>query len=255
MIKEYFRPATVSEALALLDRKNINTIPLAGGNGINKWGNDENAVVDIQNLGWNIIKENSTNWEVGATVTLQQIVEFKDFPMDLKEAARREATLNIRNIATIGGTIAKKHNPSSLTLALLAMNSQMIWEPENSPVSLGDWHVLREKDPRRKLIKAILIDKNVKFYFSCIGRSPEDAPLLMIGMAGWPNGRVRAAVGGSHFIPTVVVDGVDGEGIEKAVASFLVGKGNETVTEEYLQSVGETISKRLTDKIMASGKE
>jgi len=255
VIKEYFRPATVSEALAILDRKDLKAVPLAGGNGVEKWGTEDIAVVDIQSLGWNSIKENQDNWEIGATVTLQDLVEYKNFPSDFKEAARRETTLNIRNMATIGGTIAKKHNPSPLTIALMAINVRMIWEPSGESISFGEWQILREKSAGRKLIMNFVMDKGIKFGFSCIGRSPEDTPILMMGLAGLDSRRFRLVVGGSHFETSVIVDGAIDSGVEKAVSSFLADKGDETVTGSFLQSAGETLTKRLIEKIMAEGKE
>jgi CO/xanthine dehydrogenase FAD-binding subunit len=255
VIKEYFRPVNVPEALALLERKDIKAVPLGGGNGLDKWGNEDIAVVDIQNLGWNKIKESETNWEIGAMVTLQDLIEFGKLPSDFNEACRRETTLNIRNMATIGGTIAKKHNPSPLTIALLAMDVRMIWEPGGELISLSDWLILREKNAGRKLIKSIVMNKGIKFGFSCIGRSPQDMPVLMIGLACLDSKRFRLVIGGSHFDTSVVVDGAIDSGVEKAVSTYLADKGDETVSGSFLKSAGETLTTRLIEKIMAEGKE
>ncbi len=57
MIVEYHRPETVEEALQLLNRQQPETLPLAGGSVINQPSTRKIAVVDLQALGLNDLRE------------------------------------------------------------------------------------------------------------------------------------------------------------------------------------------------------
>lgn len=50
MVIEYNRPKTLDEALSLLSRKGIKTLPLGGGTILNQPSTERYAVVDLQSL-------------------------------------------------------------------------------------------------------------------------------------------------------------------------------------------------------------
>src|SRR5512141_3323076 len=101
MITTYHRPQTLDEALTLLSQP--NRIPLGGGTLLSKPTADSVEVVDLQALSLDSIKKNGNNLELGATVTLQQLLESDLGPAALKSALKLEAPLNIRNSATLAG--------------------------------------------------------------------------------------------------------------------------------------------------------
>src|ERR1700690_2757958 len=103
MITNYYRPQTLDEALTLLSRP--NTVPLGGGTLLSHPKTDSVEVVDLQSLGLNSLKKTGNNLEIGATATLQQLLEDANCPDALKSALKLEAPLNIRNAATVAGTI------------------------------------------------------------------------------------------------------------------------------------------------------
>jgi CO/xanthine dehydrogenase FAD-binding subunit len=89
MILEYHRPQTLDEALLLLTQP--NTVPLGGGTLLSAQKADPVSVVDLQSLGLNTIKKQGNNLEIGATTTLQQLLEDDNCPEALKKAIRLEA--------------------------------------------------------------------------------------------------------------------------------------------------------------------
>ncbi len=129
-IKEYHRSTDVAETSHLLARSDIVTVPLAGGTRLVAAGiPGAQAVADLRDLGLNTIEVAADGLHLGAMVTLQMIM---DDPCPgtwaggmLAEAARHSATRNVRNVATLGGTVATAGPLDELLLALLALDAQM----------------------------------------------------------------------------------------------------------------------------------
>ena len=75
MITTYHRPKSLDDALKLLSRRTPITVPLGGGTVLSHQRGEDIEVVDLQALGLNGILERGKLLEVGATVTLQQLLE------------------------------------------------------------------------------------------------------------------------------------------------------------------------------------
>ena len=86
MITTYHRPHSLEEALTLLNQP--NRIPLGGGTLLSKPATDPVEVVDLQALDLDSITKSGNNpstgsgqrLELGATVTLQQLLEVCALP-------------------------------------------------------------------------------------------------------------------------------------------------------------------------------
>ena len=72
MITAYHRPQTLNEALTLLSQP--NRTPLGGGTLLSHSKSDSVEAVDLQSLSLDAIKKQGNNLEIGATVTLQQLL-------------------------------------------------------------------------------------------------------------------------------------------------------------------------------------
>jgi putative selenate reductase FAD-binding subunit len=64
-------------------------------------------VVDLQSLGLDSITKKGNDLEIGATCTLQSLLESEHSPEALKVAIKLEAPINIRNSATVAGTLSQ----------------------------------------------------------------------------------------------------------------------------------------------------
>src|SRR5436190_14558809 len=122
MITTYHRPQTLDEALMLLTQP--NTLPLGGGTLLSKPATDSIQVVDLQALGLDSLSKNGNNLELGATLTLQALLESEHCPPALKSALKLEAPLNIRNSATVAGTLVACDGRSTFASVLLAMDAK-----------------------------------------------------------------------------------------------------------------------------------
>ena len=125
MIIEYHRPTRISDALILLARKEPSSYPLGGGTVLNRGVEGQIAVVDLQELGLGKIEKQGNILQIGATVTLQDLLEYAGLPDDLYKAIEKEVTYNLRQMATIAGTLVTANGRSPLATALLAMDAKI----------------------------------------------------------------------------------------------------------------------------------
>lgn len=244
MITAYHRPQSLDKAIELLSHP--NTFPLGGGTLLSHRQSDSIEVVDLQALGLNSLKKSGNNLEIGATVTLQQLLEDANCPAMLKSALKLEAPLNLRNAATVAGTIVVCDGRSTFITALLALDAkleQAIFDnsrAEYRTSNLGDFLPLRSKN----LITKIVLPLNVKFAFEYVARTPADKPIVCVALVQWPSGRTRLAVGGYGKAPMLAMDGTEAEGIDAAARNALHEAKDEWASAEYRQDVAATLAKR-----------
>jgi CO/xanthine dehydrogenase FAD-binding subunit len=244
MITQYHRPQTLDEALKLLSRPNI--FPLGGGTLLSHRQFDSVEVVDLQALGLNSIKKSGNSLEIGATATLQQLLEDINCPDALKSALKLDTTLNLRNAATVAGAIFSCDGRSTFVTALLALDAKFaIIKSKPETVNLGDFISLRP----RGLITSISIPLNVKFAFDDVARTPADKPIVCVALAQWPSGRTRLAVGGYGKAPMLAMDGTESEGVETAARNAFHEANDEWASAEYRMDVAATLAKRCLNKI------
>jgi CO/xanthine dehydrogenase FAD-binding subunit len=245
MITAYHRPQTLDEALKLLAQP--NTLPLGGGTLLSHSQADSVQVVDLQALGLNSIKKNGNNLEIGATATLQQLLEDEACPAALKSALKLEAPLNLRNAGTAAGTIVTCDGRSTFVTVLLALDAKIelrYSNLESRTLNIGDFLPLRP----RGLITSITIPLNVKIAFESVARTPADKPIVCVVLAGWPSGRTRLAVGGYGKAPMLAMDGTEAEGVEAAARNAFHEANDEWASAEYRMDVAATLAKRCLEQ-------
>lgn len=260
MITTYHRPKTLDEALTLLTQP--NRLPLGGGTLLSKPSTDPVEVVDLQSLELDAVKRNGNNLEIGATVTLQQLLESELCPEALRSALKLEAPLNIRNAATVAGTLVACDARSTFAVTLLALDAKLeiksiekseLIEMEtesHSPreavdfISLGEFLPLRMQHLQGKLITAVSIPLNVKLAFEYVSRTPADKPIVCAALAQWNSGRTRLALGGYGKNPSLAMDGTEAEGVEAAARNAFHEATDEFASAEYRTDVAATLAKR-----------
>lgn len=244
MITTYHRPQTLDEALTLLAQP--NTVPLGGGTLLSHPTVDPVSVVDLQALGLNRIHEKGNNLEIGATVTLQQLLESEHCPGALKSAIKLEAPLNVRNAATVAGTLVVADGRSTFAASLLALDAKItVISVQSSVISIGEFLPLRP----RGLITQITIPLQTKFAFEYVSRTPSDKPIVCAALAQWGQGRARLAVGGWGKSPTLAMDGTETEGIETAAKNACHEATDDFGSAEYRMDVASTLAKRCLENL------
>jgi CO/xanthine dehydrogenase FAD-binding subunit len=250
MITTYHRPKTMDEALTLLSQP--NRVPLGGGTLLSQSTADPIEVVDLQALRLDSIQKSGNNLEIGATVTLQQLLESADCPGALKSALRLEAPLNIRTAATVAGTLVSGDGRSTFATVMLALDAKLEQTKidnskiENRTSNIGD--LLPVRDPKGWLITNVSIPLNVKLVFDHVSRTPADKPIVCVALARWNSGRTRLTLGGYGKNPLLAMDGTESEGIKTAARNAFHEATDDYASAEYRMDAASTLAGRCLKK-------
>jgi CO/xanthine dehydrogenase FAD-binding subunit len=247
MITAYHRPKSLEKALTLLSQP--DTFPLGGGTLLNQKRDAGFAVVDLQALGLDKIHKVGEKLEIGATVTLQALLESAHTPEALKTATRLEAPLNLRNMGTGAGALVTCDGRSPFAAAMLALDAKCtVISRQSSVVSLGDLLPLRAEALRGKIITKIEIPLNAKLAYDYVARTPADKPIVCAALAQWASGRTRLVIGGWGASPSLALDGKDATGIEPAARSAAHDAADEWASAEYRSEIAAVLAKRCLER-------
>ena len=246
MITQYHRPPTLEEALKLLSQP--DTRPLGGGTVLTQRSDESFSVVDLQALGLDKIRKTGNNLEIGATVTLQSLLESPHTPAALKAALNLEAPLNLRSMGTVAGALVTCDGRSPFGAVMLALDAKMTFAPGKEQIMLGNYYPLRVGAPG-KLITKIEIPLNIKLAFETVARTPADKPIVCAALAQWPSGRTRLALGGWGLAPTLAMDGNEPGGVEEAARNAAAEAGDEWASAEYRSEVAAVLAKRCLEHL------
>lgn len=257
MITEYHRPKTLEDALALLQRSQPLTQPLAGGTALVRPDSPAQAVVDLQALGLNRLQVAGNALALGATLTLQALLEWLEgdgaalggLAPALAGVIRHEAGYNLRQAASVGGTLASAGGRSPFAAALLALDASITLEPGSESIAVGDLLPGRPARLARRLIVQVSLPANAALAYEYVARSPADRPIVCAAVARWPSGRTRLALGGYGPTPLLVLDGAEDTGGDAAAASAYSLAGDEWATAEYRSHAAEILARRCLSQL------
>lgn len=245
MISTYHRPQTLDEALTLLTQP--NTVPLGGGTLLSKPTTDSVAVVDLQCLGLDSLRVNGNELVIGATCTLQSLLESEHSSAALKSALKLEAPLNIRNTATVAGTLIASDGRSTFAAMLLAMDAKIELIENRQPkiVSCGEFILTRPNG----LITSITIPLNTKSAFEFVSKTPADKPIIGAAVVQWNSGRTRLVLSGHGKTPLLAMDGTEADGIQEAAKNAYHEAHDEWASAEYRIDISAVLAKRALDAL------
>lgn len=266
----------MDDALQLIARPEPLTLPLGGGTVLNAPHAGDFAVADLQALPLKSIELRGSTLEIGATSTLQSLLDFPDLPPALAKALHHEANYNLRQVGTVAGTLIASDGRSPFAAAMLALDAQLTLLPGDEPRDLGD--VLHSRItiqqiskpaisntqypipnypitqlpipflPHRLLTHLTLFTKTSLAY-EYVARTPADRPIVTVAVAKWPSGRLRVVVGGWGHTPRLALDAPEPGGVEFAVRSVTAEAGDQWASAEYRQDVAVTLAHRALQAI------
>ncbi|MCS7351386.1 FAD binding domain-containing protein [Thermoflexus sp.] len=193
-LREYHRPKTLAEALALLRRPDIRTVPIGGGTQIlAEAAREVEAVVDLQDLGLDFIRLEGNTLRIGATTPLQALVEAPESTAYgggiLAEAARETAPLPLRNQRTVGGAVVGASGEQPLATVLIALEAELVvfTEPESPrALRLEAFYDYREALRRQGMIateiRLPISAAPTGASFHKVARTPADAPIVGVAV-------------------------------------------------------------------------
>lgn len=251
MIKEYYRPGSVDEAVALLLEKEKTLSPLGGGTSISRHQADYDGVVDLQAAGLDKITAEGDRVQVGAMARLENLLGHEDIHPEIQRAIRIDTSQNIRNMATLGGWVVSSDGRSILTTVLLALDTTLTWEPGNKHVRIGDWLPLRKIESPGVLITEAEWRLQPYLTFEYVARSPKDRPILIVAAAQWGSRRTRIVLGGYGKMPIVAMDGTESKGADIACLDAYAEAEDKWATSDYRRNVAAKLAIRCLEKIEA----
>ena len=237
-VMEYHWAEQIDDALLLLSRTDIKTVPLAGGTYLLGHRDDSiQAVVDLRDLELSYITEDARGVHIGAMTTLQSIAEspiLQEFAGGILVQAALASSFSrlIRNSATIGGTLgAGTASQADLLTALAVLDTEVVVRSASkTQVNLSggtferpglalsgvtfkgkqERHIAlsslaMERRPSELMIEVLVPrpDAATGAAFMRVGRTPTDVALLNVAaLVQVTNGvyhRVRLAFGGVNM--------------------------------------------------------
>jgi len=183
-VNEYYRASTLADAYSKLN-ESINNSIIGGGLWMKKTGLTYNALIDLSALGLNKIEDKGDEVVVGALVTLRDF-ESSELIKSLYSGAiafavREVMGVNLRNLATIGGSIMGRYPFSDVITGLLPYEVNLEFYPENK-MSLEEY--LFYKGKLNAILTHIHIKKsNGKGFYKKVKRTALDFPILNIAVS------------------------------------------------------------------------
>ncbi len=194
-INEFYQPITLDDAYEKLVENSNNQV-MGGGAWMKLSGANIDTLIQLGNLGLGNISETQDKLIFGAMVSLHQIEANKTvgsiYNGMLKKAINCVMGIQVRNVATIGGTVMGRYPFSDILTALLTMKTKLVFY-KRKEIMLEDY--LLEKKPERDLLLFVEIEKGeARGYFKKVGKTALDFAIVNVAVAN-ENGKLSISVG------------------------------------------------------------
>ncbi|MGB9113201.1 MAG: FAD binding domain-containing protein [Acidimicrobiales bacterium] len=246
-MKQYSRPSELGEALSLLEQS--DAVAVGGGTEVNSRDYEKPiAVIDLQALGLGGIELREPNaLHIGATATLQSLLERADVPVALRDAARREVPSSLRSQATVGGSVCGQRLDTEVVAALLLHEAvAVVLGPDGrEKVPIAD--LINDRLPiEHEILTAVTIDPSGVTASERTGRTRADRPIVAVYGRRRTNGTHRVVITGVVERP-IVVDGEAAE-VRKALEAT-AGFGDFRGSREYRRALAEVLTGRVLEEL------
>ena len=268
-MREYHRPKQLEEALALLSRRDVWTVPIGGGSQLIAEGRREvEAVVDLRDLNLAYVRRDGGALRVGATTTLQTMLDSSEsaqaWGSELMRAVEYTAARNLREQGTLAGTLVSAAPNNPLAVLLLAIGvSLTVHAPNRRTLSLDEFFAERQILQRGALITEITIPlarTGVAVAFEKVGRTPADLPIVCAAVKARLDGGatrdVRIALGGVGASPLRATraeqsleQGQPPDTVANLIASEIDPPSDFTGSAEYRREIAIVLTKRAVQRL------
>jgi CO/xanthine dehydrogenase FAD-binding subunit len=263
-LKAFHKPADLPAALALLARPHPRTVPLAGGTWlVPRLGKEvqAEAVVDLSDLGLEGIDSDPDTLRIGAMTTLAAVSEDRTCHTlaygILAESARRAAAVNVRNQATVGGTIVVAPIASEFILALLALDAEL----SISGNGFHTWSLAKFlQEPGPALADGLIAQIRVHLPMQAAGglarvaRTPSDHPIVAAAaVIAEDADAIRVVLGGVASRPLQITLGQLGDAEEELCKAIESADpyGDWRGSAEYRREMGRLLALRALEHAVA----
>ena len=192
-IREYKRAESLEEAWQL-NQKKPNRI-LGGMIWLKMETINVGTAIDLSGLGLDTIEETEDSFSIGAMVTLRQLEQHPGLAAythgAMREAVRHIVGVQLRNLATVGGSIYSRFGFSDVLTMFLAMDCDV--ELYKGGILPLQEYAQRPYD-RDILVRLIVKKTPMQLYYQSVSNSQTDIPVLTCAAAKTAGG-FRVAIG------------------------------------------------------------
>ena len=238
-IREYKRAESLEEAWQLNQKRPNRGV--CGRRWLKMENIDGGTAIDLSGLGLDTIEETDEGFSIGAMVTLRQLelhpglAAYTDGAV--RESVRHIVGVQLRNLATVGGSIYSRFGFSDVLTMFLALNASVELY-KGGVVPLAEY-AQRPYD-RDILVRVLVPKEHSRFVYQSVRNSQTDFPVLTCAAAKLADGSIRAAIGarpGKAVLYTAAPEA--GETAEKFAARFAAEVKADIKTESNLRGGAE----------------
>ena len=250
-IREYKRAESLEEAWQL-NQKRSNRV-LGGMIWLKMETIPVGTAIDLSGLGLDTIEETDDSFSIGAMVTLRQLEEHAGLAAythgAVKEALRHIVGVQLRNLATVGGSIYSRFGFSDVLTLFLAMDCSVELY-KGGVISLREY-AERPYD-RDILVRLIVKKEKAEFFYQSVRNSQTDIPVLTCAAARLDDDSFRIAIG-ARPLKAVLFEfpaqtGASGQDFARKIAyevqQQIVTGSNMRGSAEYRRHLAGVLTKR-----------
>ncbi len=220
MFEQFLKPASVDEAVRFKSQFKDDAVFMAGGSKLNATPtrSTKSVAISLAGLGLSGIKSEGGQVTIGATATLQQVIDNPVVPAAVREAAGFVYSRNVRNQASFGGELFARQNEAVLLPVLMVMNAKVLLAG-GGDADLASW-LAGSRDGL--VLGVVLPEPNVCCSTRKVARSVGGLTVLTAAVAIAADGQQRVAIEGVVSSPVrlaaVEQKRLSGEALQTAVS-------------------------------------
>lgn len=248
-IQKYNRAKSLEEAYASL-MKNKNNLILGGMIWLKMEDRMVLEAIDLSDLGLDTILETKDAFILGSMVTLRQLETHAAFNQEtchiFSNAVKDIVGIQLRNMATLGGSLFSRFGFSDVMTALLALDTEVTLYHAGT-MSLADFI---QSDIQRDILVNVKVYKRTwKSSFQCLRKSATDISVCNVAVSKMEEG-YRICVGARPAIATCMdVPFGNLEEIASAIQSQLVFGSNMRGSAEYRKHIAKVLILRALSEV------
>lgn len=256
IIKKYTKPKSIEEAYTLL-KSDDNSQIVGGGVYLNLNLKEISLAVDLYEAGLNYISETEDSVEIGAMTTLRDIEKSeiirRNFGDLLSDSLKDIVGVQLKNSATIGGSIYPKYGFSDIITALLVLKCNIVF------YRFGERKLstyLEERNVTEDILTKIIIKKDkFKSSFKSMRNSFGDFSTINVAVLKNDEG-YKITIGARPSVASLTLKAMDFLDSQKNIDEFTAQQAaeiaccslkfgsNNLASKEYRKELSRVLIKR-----------
>ncbi len=248
-IVNYFKAKTLEEAYEKLQENSANLI-IGGGAWLRLSSKTVNTAIDLEHVGINQIIETKETFEIGAYTTLREVERNEAlknyFSGIINQGISGIMGVALRNLVTVGGTIAGKYSFSDFITPLLTVNTEVVLYKAGK-MKLEDFLKYRSKE-KDIVVKIIIQKEETLGYYYKMKKTGIDFAVLNVGVTKTA-GKYKIVVGARPSLAAFATQAMEFINHQKVVDDKVILATAEIATKELKFGTNSKASKEYRTEL------